>query len=347
MWFIMIVTAHKSNRGQRKILLGIHMEEIESRIVGLCGHSACYECGLKHSCVVRREENLSASDGESPESAGCGGLWDLRHSLVEFIVTTSYSVIDILNALHLRALIHKLLSTPHLCDAMRLSSHRIVCACLFLVTSLLVTVVAGPLIAKRGDQLEHQTPHVKRYDQVIRIGFQKPGSETYESIDQNSPHDFSGLQLTIFFDSTGFQPRIVTHKDNNTTELEIKIVKAPREERRPEKMDQRRMLKLGPDSAQSAFKIMTNVEQLKDETNELLQTRVGVKADDEFTQVHDIKDDLDYINTCLLFLTLFHNTAGEPMLWAGQLNDWHDLYSRLNRRRGVYISEYEDGGTNA
>ncbi|KAJ3795852.1 hypothetical protein GGU11DRAFT_758004 [Lentinula aff. detonsa] len=166
----------------------------------------------------------------------------------------------------------------------RLSSHRIVCACLFLVTSLLVNVVAGPLIAKRGDQLEHQTPHVKRYDQVIRIGFQKPGSETYESIDQNSPHDFSGLQLTIFFDSTGFQPRIVTHKDNNTTELEIKIVKAPREERRPEKMDQRRMLKLGPDSAQSAFKIMTNVEQLKDETNKLLQTRAGVKADDKFTQ---------------------------------------------------------------
>ncbi|KAJ3725670.1 hypothetical protein DFJ43DRAFT_1088673 [Lentinula guzmanii] len=242
----------------------------------------------------------------------------------------------------------------------RLSSHHIVCACLFLVTSLLVNVVAGPLIAKRGDQLEHQTPHVKRYDQVIRIGFQKPGSETYESIEQNSPHDFSGLQLTIFFDSTGFQPRIVTHKDNNTTELEIKIVKAPREERRPEKMDQRRMLKLGPDSAQSvcffysntgwtqAFKIMTNVEQLKDETNKLLQTRAGVKAGDKLTQVHGIKDDLDYINTCLLFLTLFHNTAGEPMLWAGQLNDWHDLYSRLNRRRGVDTSKYEDGyeGTN-
>ncbi|KAJ3981675.1 hypothetical protein F5890DRAFT_1534222 [Lentinula detonsa] len=238
----------------------------------------------------------------------------------------------------------------------RLSSHRIVCACLFL---FLVTVVAGPLIAK-PDQLERRAPatpsaHNSWNIQVIRIGFQKTGSETYETIKKHSPSSYDGLRLTIFFGSTGFQPRIITHKDTNTTELdsEIKIVEAPRRPAAAGKdtgnVMYNKMMDIGPESSKSllwcnffattrrtqAVDIMTNVERLKDETNELLQTRAGVKAGGKYTQVHDIEDDLDYINTCLLFLTLFRNAVGNPMVKSEELNVWHDLYSRLNRERGV------------
>ncbi|KAJ3981674.1 hypothetical protein F5890DRAFT_1534213 [Lentinula detonsa] len=260
-----------------------------------------------------------------------------------------------------KLLFTKLLSTPHLCDAMlpRLSSHRIVCACLFLVTSLLVTVVAGPLIAK-PDQWERRTSATSselytRTIQVIRIGFQKPGSETYENIKEISRSSYDGLRLTMFFGSTGFQPRIITHKDTNTTELDskIKIVEAPRRPASAGKeignVNYNRMMDIGPGSKSlrcdffaeppqtEAVEIMSNVERLKAETNELLQTWAGVKADGKYTQVHDIEDDLDYIiiNTCLLFLTLFRNAVGNPMVKSEELNVWHNLYSRLNRERGV------------
>ncbi|KAJ3742483.1 hypothetical protein DFH05DRAFT_1558513 [Lentinula detonsa] len=235
----------------------------------------------------------------------------------------------------------------------RLSSHRIVCACLFLVTSLLVTVVAGPLIAK-PDQLERRTPVTPsvpkgRNIQVIRIGFQKPGSETYAVyINKNTPSGYNELRLTIFFGSTGLQPHIVTHKDNNTPGLdsEIKIVDAPRKSAAAGKSKgdvmYYKMMNIGPDSDSLwcafidpryrtlAFEIMTNVERLKAETNKLLQSAQVSGS----TQVHVIEDDLDYINTCLLFLTLFRNAAGNPVVKDEELNVWRDLYLRLRRERG-------------
>ncbi|KAJ3781889.1 hypothetical protein GGU11DRAFT_794525 [Lentinula aff. detonsa] len=118
----------------------------------------------------------------------------------------------------------------------RLSSHRIVCACLFLVTSLLVTVVASPLIAMT-DRLEHQTlaKRDSQWKKVIRIGFQKPGSDTYESAHEIRSRGYSGLELTIFFGSRGFKPRIVTPKgyiNNIPPKWEIVKVDAPRRQTR-------------------------------------------------------------------------------------------------------------------
>ncbi|KAJ3994305.1 hypothetical protein F5050DRAFT_1809718 [Lentinula boryana] len=235
----------------------------------------------------------------------------------------------------------------------QLSSHRIICACLFLVTSLLVTVVASPLIAM-SDQLERQTLTKRtEYQQAIRIGFQIPGSDTYETSFQSSSRAYSGLQLTIFFESTGLRPRIV---NSNTPQLQIQTVDTPRYSPAPSKpfgkMDLGRMMNIGPDSGilechfavggevrkQQAFSIMSDVEKLKAETNKLLQLgRQGLQAGDEFKQVHDIKDDLDYINTCLVFLTLFHNSTGKPMVDAKQLDHWKDIYLQISRGRGIVI----------
>ncbi|KAJ3996453.1 hypothetical protein F5050DRAFT_113401 [Lentinula boryana] len=235
----------------------------------------------------------------------------------------------------------------------RLSSHRIVCACLFLVTSLLVTVVASPLIAMT-DQLERQTLTKRnRSKKVIRIGFQKPRSDTYETTNQISPKDYRVLQLTIFFGGAGLRPRIVTHEDNDTPQLQIQTVGAPRFSGRGGRLKSGLMMDIGPNSAQlecdfywggdkeQAFDIMSDVERLKAETNKLLQlAREGVQAGDEFKQVHDIKDDLDYVNTCLVFLTLLHNMVGVPMVNAEQLGHWHDLYSQISRERGVDVSNF-------
>ncbi|KAJ3742482.1 hypothetical protein DFH05DRAFT_1500944 [Lentinula detonsa] len=144
----------------------------------------------------------------------------------------------------------------------RLSS-RIVCACLFLVTSLLVTVVASPLIATT-DRLEHQT-HSERAaqnNQVIRIGFRKPESDT------------------IFFGSRGLKPRIVTPKDHNTpAKLEIVEVDAPRRQTGSGVLHYVRLTDIGPPELKTlwcdfgdktgqdwAFEIMSNGEKLKAET---------------------------------------------------------------------------------
>ncbi|KAJ3994783.1 hypothetical protein F5050DRAFT_417480 [Lentinula boryana] len=182
----------------------------------------------------------------------------------------------------------------------RLSSHRIICACLFLVTSLLVTVVASPLIAM-SDQLERQTLTKRtEYKSAIRIGFQRPGSNVYQSSHQSASIAYSGLQLTIFFESTGLRPRIV---NNNTPQLQIQTVNPPRytpTQIAPlGRMDPRRMMNIGPNSGvlwchfvgepskTEAWDIMSDVEKLKAETNKLLQQgRKGVQAGDEFKQAN-------------------------------------------------------------
>ncbi|KAJ3994794.1 hypothetical protein F5050DRAFT_418375 [Lentinula boryana] len=234
----------------------------------------------------------------------------------------------------------------------RLSS-RIVCACLFLVTSFLVTVIASPLIAMTDRRLEHQTLAKRdaQNNQVIRIGFQEPGSDTYERTFQLPSKGYSGLQLTIFFGSRGLKPRIVTPKDHNTpAKLEIVEVDAPRRQTTSRigslgALHYIRLTDIGPPELKTlwcdfgdktgqdrAFEIMSNVKKLKAETNKLLQPARVPDA-----EVHDIEDDLAYINTCLLFLTLSRNGSGKPMVDSQQLHAgvWYNLYLQINRERGL------------
>ncbi|KAJ3728010.1 hypothetical protein DFJ43DRAFT_1194019 [Lentinula guzmanii] len=254
----------------------------------------------------------------------------------------------------------------------RLSSHRIVCACLFLVTSLLVTVVAGPLIAK-PDQWERRTSATPselytRTIQVIRIGFQKPGSETYENIKEISRSSYDGLRLTIFFGSTGFQPRIITHKETNTTELdsEIVIVKAPRRPASAGKeignVNYNQMMDIGPESSKflwcnflattrrtQAVDIMTNVERLKDATNELLQTRAGVKAGDKGAYPKMQSNMKGKISDSVLLdeLRLIHYTRSDaalsiPTIQTGRFRSLVGSERRMYRSRRVDISSVWD-----
>ncbi|KAJ3728024.1 hypothetical protein DFJ43DRAFT_1156825 [Lentinula guzmanii] len=221
------------------------------------------------------------------------------------------------------------------------------------------------------DQLEHQTLARRAWSiQGIRIGFQAPGSNTYKIIHQSSSqaYHYGGLQLTIFIGSRGLKPRIVTPKDNGTpAKWEIVEVDAPR--RQPLRngslgaLRYTQLTDIGPESTtlwcdfcdeahqERAFKIMSNVEELKAETNELLKpAQAWVPGKEHFTQVHDIEDELDYINTCLLFLTLSKNILGKPMVDSKQLDAgvWHNLYFQINRQRGVDTSKYKDEykGTN-
>ncbi|KAJ3785767.1 hypothetical protein GGU10DRAFT_332860 [Lentinula aff. detonsa] len=84
------------------------------------------------------------------------------------------------------------------------------------------------------------------------------------------------------------------------------------------------------------FQIFGNPDTLIAETNKLLKARANslVKADPEYRLVHDLEDDLDYINTAMIFLTLFQTSPGNPLLTTADLSHWKTRYEEFNRIRG-------------
>ncbi|KAJ3995934.1 hypothetical protein F5050DRAFT_1808223 [Lentinula boryana] len=239
-------------------------------------------------------------------------------------------------------------------------SHRLFSSVLLVTALLGATVTAGPLVGathlleNRGliERINHAFEHP-----VVRLACRYPGREQYESIFTSkkctSSHE---LRFTLFLGDAGFEPVIIEARDEGKSRIYINGVALPRRspvaegQRVKPAMQPNLLLNLSPAKSQlsvahfenadnmvKVFQIFGKADTLIAETNKLLKARANsqVEADPEHRLVHALVDDLDYINTAMIFLTLFQTSQGNPVVTTADLALWKSRYEEFNRIRDV------------
>ncbi|KAJ3798859.1 hypothetical protein GGU11DRAFT_863434 [Lentinula aff. detonsa] len=89
-------------------------------------------------------------------------------------------------------------------------------------------------------------------------------------------------------------------------------------------------------NVERVFRIFGNADTLIAETNKLLKARAKsvVEADPKYKLVHNLEDDLDYINTAMIFMSLFQPSRGNQLVSTVDLSHWKTRYEEFNRIRG-------------
>ncbi|KAJ3747953.1 hypothetical protein DFH05DRAFT_1482321 [Lentinula detonsa] len=245
-------------------------------------------------------------------------------------------------------------------------SYRLFSSVLLVTTLLGATVTAGPLVGATH-LLENRGPSKRatyaHSDRAVRLACRYPSREQYESISSSKQCTRSHeLRFTLFLGDAGFEPFVIEAREEGKSRIYINQVKAPRippkgvakeevAKGRPvkERLQTHLFLDLSstkndyslahfenPANLVKVFQFFSNADTLIAETNKLLKARANtlVEADPEYRLVHDLKDDLDYINTAMIFLTLFQTSPGNPLLTTADLSHWKTRYQEFNRIRG-------------
>ncbi|KAJ3981774.1 hypothetical protein F5890DRAFT_1533475 [Lentinula detonsa] len=240
-------------------------------------------------------------------------------------------------------------------------SYRLFSSVLLVTTLLGATVTAGPLVGATH-LLENRGPSKRatyaHSDRAVRLACRYPSREQYESISSSKQCTRSHeLRFTLFLGDAGFEPVVIEAREEGKSRIYINQVKAPRIPTKgvakawplKERLQTHLFLDLSstkkdyslahfenPANLVQVFQIFSNADTLIAETNKLLKVRAKsvVEVDPEYRLVHDLKDDLDYINTAMIFLTLFQTSPGNPLLTTAVLSHWKTRYQEFNRIRG-------------
>ncbi|KAJ3783034.1 hypothetical protein GGU10DRAFT_389399 [Lentinula aff. detonsa] len=216
-----------------------------------------------------------------------------------------------------------------------ITSHCILSAYLLSAALLSTVVVANPIsISSRATDFK---------DVRIRLAWRIPGEEHFKP----AKSEFTATdRFTLFMTGGGFSTGFEFQESTNAKLIEVELP------RRPSGMITEAVLKdfatdgkrlmarfIDGDFFFGNYPVIRNVDRLRTETNALLKKKA--KGYEEFT-IGDpkfqhpivIEDDLDWINTVLLYLTLINQPGSDvPVLDPKELLGWTEIFQEMTRKR--------------
>ncbi|KAJ4469706.1 hypothetical protein C8J55DRAFT_523457 [Lentinula edodes] len=240
---------------------------------------------------------------------------------------------------------------------------------------LILNAVASPITTATPNQISRREP--TKGNMIIMLAWKTPGVGGYKRLSAG----YSGSdRLSLFFTgeySGGFEPQVVLYTDHDKTNnnirtrvLDVDVVPLPRWNRTAKRSVLKKIpngptpnsslvAQFGPneDFRNQHFQVIRDLPALVSQTNMLLLERMKEK-DAEFggdvlvpgEPMHIdpnlrhgviVEDDLDWINTVLLYLSLLKQPqTGIPVLAGRELGGWVEIFNDMAKKRGIELDRY-------
>ncbi|KAJ3782034.1 hypothetical protein GGU10DRAFT_364798 [Lentinula aff. detonsa] len=220
-----------------------------------------------------------------------------------------------------------------------ITSHCILSAYLLSAALLSTVVVANPI------PISSRTTDAR--DVRIRLAWRNPGEENFRSVSRKfTATDRFSLVMTEKSFSIGFEIQ------DSTSAKHTEIIKVDLPRMPSGRIIDAALKDLGAgnehliahfidlDFFNQHYAVIRNVDRLRTETNALLKKKAEEHkdftiGDPEFQDPIDIiRDDLDWINTVLLYLTLINQPeSGVPVLDPKELVEWTKIFKEMTSMR--------------
>ncbi|KAJ3782046.1 hypothetical protein GGU10DRAFT_90245 [Lentinula aff. detonsa] len=244
-----------------------------------------------------------------------------------------------------------------------ITSHCILSVYLLSAALLSTVVVANPIPdLRRG---------INFGDMILKLAWRSPGEEHFklvadgfEAVDQFSLF-FTGhlvTELPLFstghLSTIGYEAQVVSPDSSRWQNSRLEKVDIPRRSK-SQVIDYSRVRNLAADNqpltahfinedfSNQHYAVIKNVNRLYKETNVLLKKKakefegISMQGDLKLQRaVGFIRDDLDWINTVLLYLTLINQPeSGVPVLDPKELVEWTKIFEEMTSKRQTVKSQ--------
>ncbi|KAJ3847215.1 hypothetical protein EV368DRAFT_69288 [Lentinula lateritia] len=248
-----------------------------------------------------------------------------------------------------------------------------------LAAFLILNAVASPITTATPNSNQTSRHKFTKGSMIIMLAWKKPGDVEYGRLSAGfSGSDRLSLFFTGEYPG-GFEPQVVSYTDHDKANNNIRtrtrvldVVEVPLpcwSHKAPNKSVLKRLPKgltpssslvahFGPNEAfqNQHFQVMKDPEKLVHQTNMLLERMKEENAksggdvlvpgepmhlDPNLRHAVIVEDDLDWINTVLLYLSLLKQPqTGIPVLAGRELGGWVEIFNEMAQKRGLELNQY-------